>query len=409
MRVAGLHHGDRELELRLGASHCRYQAAVGGRKSAAVGSNRALAPGEPQLQERMAFWTSTAGYPVINVTKDGSRVQLKQWKFQLTPSGDGEAAAPWPIFITFNNGSQLGSGDVMQSVWMLDDEMDITVGLSEGELILLNYKWTGFYRVNYDRIGWQVVQAQLVSDHLVVPRETRAQLVSNSFNLARSGHLPWGPPLDISRYLSEERDYLPWAVAFRNFDFLDTALAPSEYYSSFKAYMQALLAQPYAALRFEVLPDDEHATRLLRVSVLRRACRVGYPPCLQAAVDLAADAFPEGGQNDGDGAASVEPDLRSTAYCVWAQDGHLWGRLWQRYLDTAVATEKVELLSALGCSQDNATLFAYLTNALNASLVRPQDWTTVYAGVYSTPFGLQVAMDFIETRAADLSTQRVIT
>ncbi|XP_046980482.1 thyrotropin-releasing hormone-degrading ectoenzyme-like [Schistocerca americana] len=201
----------------------------------------ALAPGEPQLQERMAFWTSTAGYPVINVTKDGSRVQLKQWKFQQTPSGDGEAAAPWPIFITFNNGSQLGSDDVMQSVWMLDDEMDITVGLSEGELILLNYNWTGFYRVNYDRIGWQVVQAQLVSDHLVVPRETRAQLVSDSFNLARSGHLPWGPPLDISRYLSEERDYLPWAVAFRNFDFLDTALAPSEYYSSFKVSQQLLV------------------------------------------------------------------------------------------------------------------------------------------------------------------------
>ncbi|XP_047098742.1 aminopeptidase N-like [Schistocerca piceifrons] len=407
----------RELAAQLTASRCsNYSSAR------PADLFEALAPGEPQLQERMAFWTSTAGYPVINVTKDGSQVQLKQvqhdtggdltarcwqWKFQLTPSGDGEAAAPWPIFITFNNGSQLGSDDVMQSVWMLDDQMDITVGLSEGELILLNYKWTGFYRVNYDRIGWQVVQAQLVSDHLVVPRETRAQLLSDSFNLARSGHLVWGPPLDISLYLSEERDYLPWAVAFRNLDFLDTALAPSEYYSSFKAYMQALLAQPYAALRFEVLPDDEHATRLLRVSVLRHACRVGYPPCLQAAADLAAVAFPEGGQNDGDGdgAASVEPDLRSTAYCVWAQDGELWGRLWQRYLDTAVATEKVELLSALGCSQDNATLYAYLTNALNASLVRPQDWTTVYAGVYSTPFGLQVAMDFIETRAADLSTQ----
>lgn len=363
----------------------------------------ALAPStsDDQLRKNMAFWTSTAGYPVVNVTRNGTHVHLAQGRYQLTPASGGQTSEPWPILLSFNNGPQL-TDDAVRTAWMLAAEMDMEVlNLPDDLPLFLNYRWSGFYRVNYDAAGWRLVRQQLAADHLLVPRETRAQLLSDAFSLARSGHLDYATALDLSLYLAAEEDYLPWTVVFRDFDFLETALAPTQYYSSFQAYVRQLLSRPYSSLRFGVLPDDEHATRLLRVSVLKRACRYGAASCLAAASDLAAAALPE----DATQAASVEPDLRSTAYCVWAQDASLWKRLWQRYLDTDVATDKVELLGALGCCQDNATLYWYLEQALNTTLVRPQDWQDVYQGVASTPFGLQIAIDFIGKNASALASQ----
>lgn len=84
---------------------------------------------------------------------------------------------------------------------------------------------TGFYRTLYDDKNWELIATQLQNDHSLVPSITRAQLLSDALNLARSGHMTYDVALDLTTYLDQETEYAPWAAALKAFSFIDARLA----------------------------------------------------------------------------------------------------------------------------------------------------------------------------------------
>lgn len=48
---------------------------------------------------------------------------------------------------------------------------------------------SGYYRVNYDIENWQILARVLSEDHQAIHVLNRAQLLDDSFNLARTGKL----------------------------------------------------------------------------------------------------------------------------------------------------------------------------------------------------------------------------
>lgn len=72
---------------------------------------------------------------------------------------------------------------------------------------------TGFYRVNYDNDNWRQLVLQLNTTHREIHVLNRAQLIDDSFNLARAGLLDYAIALDLSTYLNNEDDYIPWYAA----------------------------------------------------------------------------------------------------------------------------------------------------------------------------------------------------
>ena len=52
---------------------------------------------------------------------------------------------------------------------------------------LVNVGAAGFYRVNYDAATWRQLADQLITDHVVVPQASRAQLMDDAFQLAKTG------------------------------------------------------------------------------------------------------------------------------------------------------------------------------------------------------------------------------
>lgn len=68
----------------------------------------------------------------------------------------------------------------------------------------------GFYRVNYDQENWNQLTAELIHDPKVIHVLNRAQLIDDSFNLARAGELSHFVPLTLINYLEKEDDFIPW-------------------------------------------------------------------------------------------------------------------------------------------------------------------------------------------------------
>lgn len=92
----------------------------------------------------------------------------------------------------------------------------------------------GFFRVNYDNANWELIASQLQNDLSKVDLVTRAALVSDAFSMARSGRLDYSVALDLSTYLTNEVEYVPWEAALRHLSFLDTRLASTDAYNNFK-------------------------------------------------------------------------------------------------------------------------------------------------------------------------------
>lgn len=94
----------------------------------------------------------------------------------------------------------------------------------------------GYYRVNYDITNWQ-----LLTDYLKDPETyskivsmNRAQIIDDALSLARAGKLDYRVALNLTQYLINERDYVPWRSALIAMSFIDSMLSSGPDYHLFR-------------------------------------------------------------------------------------------------------------------------------------------------------------------------------
>jgi len=58
--------------------------------------------------------------------------------------------------------------------------------------------------------------------------------IDDALNLARAGYLAYETALNITTYLSNEVDYIPWYAAVRAFDYLNDVLLDGKHYEKFR-------------------------------------------------------------------------------------------------------------------------------------------------------------------------------
>lgn len=70
------------------------------------------------------------------------------------------------------------------------------------------------------------------------PREfsviNRAQLIDDAFNLARADYLSYSILFNLTRYLRNESEYIPWKSAANGIKFLDAMLCRTHIYGAFQ-------------------------------------------------------------------------------------------------------------------------------------------------------------------------------
>lgn len=86
----------------------------------------------------------------------------------------------------------------------------------------------GFYRVNYDENNWLTLIEHLKNSSADVNVLNRAQLIDDSFNLARAGQLNYTIPLSLLKYLENETDVIPWFSAMKSLDYVLDRMRRSE-------------------------------------------------------------------------------------------------------------------------------------------------------------------------------------
>ncbi|XP_053604249.1 aminopeptidase N-like [Plodia interpunctella] len=345
----------------------------------------------------MERWTTQGGFPVLGVTRSSpsaNSLVISQERYLTDRSQTSNDR--WHIPVNWVLSSDPDFSDTAPQHWIpvtLPAESVNIPGLGEAEWYIINKQQTGYYRVNYDEANWRTLADVLNSNHEAIHLLNRAQIVDDAFNLARTGRLQYNLAFDISRYLIDEEDYIPWAAANAAFSYLDVALsgAPAVH-RLFQNYVLNLTAPMYESLGF-IAGDEKHVTPYFRNIILNFNCRLGNERCTNRASEI-LQAY-----RDNPVANPINPDIQTTIYCSTLRGGSRenFDYLWGLYQATSDSSQQSILLNALGCTNNVEARDFYLNQVIaDNSPVREQDRHTIIVAVTNaSPENTDAALDFI--------------
>lgn len=152
---------------------------------------------------------------------------------------------------------------------------------------LVNYKQTGFYRVNYDTSSWIALINKLNNKEFrAINVLNRAQIIDDLFNLARANYVEYELLMTATRYLQRETDHLPWKAFFNGLSYIHERFEQQTFEKEFNGYILDLLSEIYNKVGFDDRDDDEHLDKLNREIILQWACKLNKPECIKTSVDL---------------------------------------------------------------------------------------------------------------------------
>jgi aminopeptidase N len=96
--------------------------------------------------------------------------------------------------------------------------------------------------VLYDEDNYRLLINYLRSqNHINIHPLNKAQLLDDSLTLAQAGVLNYTTALDITTYLKDEIDFIPWLSYFTALEFLNSRLTGTKDYANFQVMLSILV------------------------------------------------------------------------------------------------------------------------------------------------------------------------
>ncbi|XP_068459156.1 aminopeptidase Ey-like [Clinocottus analis] len=343
----------------------------------------------------MNTWVLQMGFPVVTInTMTGV---VSQQHFLLDPDSEVTAVSPynyeWIVPIKW-----MKTGTVQEPQWLKTKSATITeMKALQTEWVLANLDVVGYYRVNYDQGNWNRLIDNLRTNHQRIPVINRAQLVDDAFNLARAKIVPTVLALDTTKYLNQERDYVPWKSALNNLDFFYLMFDRSEVYGPMQNYLKNQVTPLFDYYKnmtdnWSKVPTG-HMDQYNQVNAISMACRTGLEECLS----LSKTWF---NQWRNTGKNLIHPNLRSTVYCnaIAAGGTEEWEFAWSEFKNATIAIEADKLRSAMACTTQPWLLNRYLEYTLIPDMIRKQDATSTIVYIANNVIGQSLAWDFVRAQ-----------
>ncbi|XP_055851068.1 aminopeptidase N isoform X3 [Episyrphus balteatus] len=357
-------------------------------------------PLDIHIKDIMNTWISQAGYPVVTVKRNETKLVITQQRYMLPQKNDTDDTR-WYIPITFET-DESKKGDDIPTHYMLPDDKEIVIddvfsdSNSSDIVVYLNLNRQGYYRVNYDYESWIVLKKKFST----LPSITRAQLLDDSFHLAQAEYLTYDIPLTflLEMYTAVE-DELLWASSQHGLNYMIFMLHREPAYETFRAFMRFIVRPAFDHYGLNEPSDATHTQLMHRARVARMACKFNYDRCTTAA-QLKYREWMTNKTN------MIKPNLKEIIYCTTLAEGSYqeWYFAYKQYKRTTSASEKEQILIALGCTQKPWLLSKYLNMTIDPSSgILKQDGARAFSAVAQNPIGFEIAFDFLATNIKEIS------
>lgn len=234
------------------------------------------------VKEIMDSWTiDSAGFPVVTVERNGTSVIISQHRY-LLPQINPNDTTKWFIPISYATSKRQPINEI-PDYWLPNNETQIVIenAVAPDDWIYLNLNRTGYYRVNYDKTSWK----KLIEKSLTLSDITRAQLIDDSFNLARAGLTEYDIPITLGLVIrgSAPFEYLSWWAYANGLQYVTNMVKREPAYESYRTVMKFIIKNAYEALGFDELEDETDVELLHRARIVELACEFGIDRCTNTA------------------------------------------------------------------------------------------------------------------------------
>ncbi|KAK2867019.1 hypothetical protein Q8A67_025136 [Cirrhinus molitorella] len=354
------------------------------------------------VQEIMDRWVLQMGFPVVTINTATGDITQEHFLLdpETKPDRPSEFNYEWfvPISWTKKEAAQ-------PLYWLLQKtELSDKMKISGDEWILANINVTGYYRVNYDTENWQRLLNVLQTSRQSIPIINRAQLIDDSFNLAKAGIIETTLALRTTLFLASETEYMPWESALKNLDYFYLMFDRTEVYGPMQTYVGKQVKNLFdyftTLTHWEDVPPG-HTDQYNQVNALRVACSTGLENC----TTLVKTWFQK--WMDDPTVNLIKVNLRSAVYCsaIAAGGEKEWDFAWQEFEKATVASEKDKLRAAMTCATEPWLLNRYLQYTLDPNKIRKQDATSTITSIASNVVGQPLAWDFVRANWEYIFTQ----
>ncbi|NXA15016.1 AMPE aminopeptidase, partial [Sapayoa aenigma] len=337
------------------------------------------------VKEVMDTWTRQMGYPVLEM-RDNSVLTQKRFLLDANANAShppSDLGYKWNIPVKWKLGNSIN-----YTFYNASQSTGITIGASSNTFVNINPDHIGFYRVNYDSQNWAELSALLFQDHNSFSAADRAGILDDAFSLARPRLVNYSVPLELTKYLRNETEYLPWHRVISAVTYLANMLEDdTNLYPLFQRYFRSLVKPIVDQLSWS--DSGGHLERLLHASVLDFACSMSDTESLNNASQL----FSQWLQGE-----TIPANLRLIVYRYGMQNSGnetSWNHMFNKYQETTLAQEKEKLLYGLASVKNITLLDRYLKYIYNTSLIKSQDVFTVLRYISSNTYGKTMAWDWI--------------
>lgn len=236
-------------------------------------------PSDLDVKKIMDTFTLQAGYPVLQVERQGSSIILKQQRFKF-PAPDVNDTSSWYIPITYATRST--EGTEIPKEWFSNDEKSLVLhDVIEGdEWIYFNVNRTGYYRVNYESALWQ----KLIYNFTELPPIARAQIVDDAFSLSRAEVVEYEVPVTLLLIAGfYPHDILTWSAVDAGLTYLTRMLRREPAFEQFRGFMKAIFKPMFEKIGFKEEDGEDDLMVTHRARMLRLICDFKIDRCTHAA------------------------------------------------------------------------------------------------------------------------------
>lgn len=312
----------------------------------------------------MGSWETQSGFPYVTVSRNGGELTLTQSRFLYNSQS---LANVWWIPINFVVGSNPDFSRPRPDFWMEGETTKtVKVDYPTDSWIIANAQQAYYYRVNYDANLWDLLIQQLNkegnTEYNKIHILNRAQLIDDSFHMARAGKLAFDTTFGVMNYLEKETDYIPWTPTNRANTLLNRWLTGTAVYPHYQTFMRKNVQALFTRLGTNIVNNEQRVDRYARTVAINIACQAQLDACLTQTTQSLQTMIDSGN--------ALAPDLVTPVYCngLRKAGGALFNAMKDKMMQSTSQTERNTIIASLGCTQDQNLLSSFLGMAIDSTV-----------------------------------------
>ncbi|XP_037811881.1 uncharacterized protein LOC119603780 [Lucilia sericata] len=239
----------------------------------------------------MMSWTHSKWIPIVNVVRnyEDNTITIKQRS--KNPNYNEHWWIPLNFATASNNNFNRTTVDYfmppIQEVTL--NLSDFGIELKEDDWLVVNKQQTGFYHVLYDDENLRRIAHALQQNHLVIHEFNRADLFQNLHSLIEHNEFSIDVIFELLKYLINEDNLLVWNFVSPTVELLERNLYGTPSHELFKQFLKQIIGPIYHKLISHAHSSGKMITDKLHTPLLRMACIVDLPECLEYTRQLGFD------------------------------------------------------------------------------------------------------------------------